>query len=161
MGMGSRVQAGDAMMYQVWLHARHPKTMETVATVRVYAHDDRLRAEAVLENAQADFQPLVLEILRVHPGALVNAEMRQEKSFVVDLPAYDQVAEMKGSGIKRFEPGSYWYMEETPRGDYVLHADVEPLITAVDYYLNAMTPYQQEQASFALQKARAALEKTE
>ena len=66
------------MIYQVWLHARHPKTLETVATVRVYAHDDRLRAEAVLENAQADFQPLVLELLRVHPGALVNAEMRQE-----------------------------------------------------------------------------------
>lgn len=63
------------MIYQVWLYARHPKTLETVATVRVYAHDDRLRAEAVLEHAQADFQPLVLEILKAHPGALVNAEM--------------------------------------------------------------------------------------
>ena len=68
------------MNYQVWLYARHPKTLETVATVRVYAHEDRLRAEHVLENAQADHQPLVLELLRVHPGALVNAEMRQGKS---------------------------------------------------------------------------------
>jgi len=66
------------MKYEVWLHARHPKTLETVATVRVYAHDDRLRAEAVLEHAQADFQPLVLALLQVHPGALVNAEMRQQ-----------------------------------------------------------------------------------
>ena len=64
------------MNYQVWLHARHPKTLETVATVRIYAHTDRLRAEAVLENAQADHQPLVLALLQVHPGALVNAEMR-------------------------------------------------------------------------------------
>lgn len=67
------------MNYQVWLHARHPKTSETVATVRVYAYDDRLRAEAVLENAQADHQPLVLALLQVHPGALVNAEMRHGK----------------------------------------------------------------------------------
>lgn len=66
------------MNYQVWLHARHPKTLETVATVRVYAHEDRLRAEAVLENAQADHQPLVLALLQVHPGALVNAEMVQQ-----------------------------------------------------------------------------------
>ena len=65
------------MKYQVWLNFRHPKTLETVGAARVYAHEDRLRAEAVLENAQADFQPLVLEMLRVHPGALVNAEMRQ------------------------------------------------------------------------------------
>lgn len=71
------------MIYQVWLHARHPKTLETVATVRVYAHDDRLRAERVLETAQADFQPLVLELLRAHPGALVNAEMRHG-----DVPDY-------------------------------------------------------------------------
>lgn len=63
------------MKYEVWLHARHPKTLETVATVRVYAHEDRLRAEAVLENAQADHQPLALALLQVHPGALVNAEM--------------------------------------------------------------------------------------
>jgi len=64
------------MKYEVWLHFRQPKTLETVALVRVYAHDDRLRAEAVLENAQADFQPLVLSILQVQPGALVVAEMR-------------------------------------------------------------------------------------
>lgn len=63
------------MNYEVWLHARHPKTLETVATVRIYAHTDRLRAEHVLENAQTDHQPLVLALLQVHPGALVNAEM--------------------------------------------------------------------------------------
>ena len=65
------------MKYEVWLNFRHPKTLEQVAAVRVYAHEDRLRAERVLENAQADFAPLVLAILQVQPGALVNAEMRR------------------------------------------------------------------------------------
>lgn len=27
--------------YEVWLNARHPKTLESVASVRVFAHADR------------------------------------------------------------------------------------------------------------------------
>lgn len=82
------------MKYQVWLNFRHPKTMEVVAEVRIYCHDDHLRAEAVLENAQADFQPLVLAVLQVQPGALVNAEMRLENGWGICKPI--PIGEVKG-----------------------------------------------------------------
>lgn len=62
--------------YQVWLRARHPRTLEIVAEVRVLNLADRLLAERAVETAQSQCQPLVLEILRVHPGALVSVEMR-------------------------------------------------------------------------------------
>lgn len=93
------------MIYQVWLHARHPKTLETVATVRIYAHTDRLRAEHVLENAQADFQPLVLELLRVRPGALVNAEMRQQihDETITFAPDYRTLVE----ALRRIAGGAF------------------------------------------------------
>lgn len=41
--------------YEVWLHARDPKTLELVATLRVFVHPDRLAAENALENAEALF----------------------------------------------------------------------------------------------------------
>lgn len=64
------------MKYEVWLNARHPKTLESVASMRVFAHDDRLKAEAIAETAQADFGGPV-NLLRIwQPGAVVNSEVR-------------------------------------------------------------------------------------
>jgi hypothetical protein len=67
--------------YKVWLKARDPKTLEVVAAVRVFNHSDRLAAEKALETAQTRLQMLVLQLLHVHPGAVVSTEMelpRQE-----------------------------------------------------------------------------------
>lgn len=64
-------------LYQVWLKARHPKTLQPVATLLVFSHEDRLRAEGILEAAQqqqafAD----VADVLRIwHPGCLIDVEM--------------------------------------------------------------------------------------
>jgi hypothetical protein len=67
-------------LYEVWLNARHPKTLESVATMRVFAHDDRLRAEAIAENAHKDFAQIV-GLLRVwQPGAVVGVEVRQAQT---------------------------------------------------------------------------------
>jgi len=64
------------MKYEVWLNARHPKTLESVATVRVFAHDDRLKAESICEHAAEDFAPIA-NLLRIwQPGAVVNSEVR-------------------------------------------------------------------------------------
>lgn len=64
--------------YKVWLRARDPKTLEVVASVRVYNHEDRLAAEKVLETAQTRLQMLVLQLLHVHPGAVVSTEMEHQ-----------------------------------------------------------------------------------
>lgn len=64
------------MNYEVWLHARHPKTLESVATARVYVHPDRLRAEGMLENAERNFAPVVASIRTWQPGAVISTEMR-------------------------------------------------------------------------------------
>jgi hypothetical protein len=61
--------------YKVWLRARDPKTLEVVATVRIFNAEDRLAAERVAETAQARLQLLVLQLLHVHPGAIVSTEM--------------------------------------------------------------------------------------
>lgn len=64
--------------YKVWLKARDPKTLEVVASVRVFNHSDRLAAEKVLETAQTRLQMLVLQLLHVHPGAVVSTEMEHQ-----------------------------------------------------------------------------------
>ena len=69
--------------YKVWLRARDPKTLEVVASVRVYNHEDRLAAEKVLETAQTRLQLLVLQLLHVHPGAIVSTETElPERTFM-------------------------------------------------------------------------------
>lgn len=61
--------------YEVWLNARHPKTLESVATIRVYHNTDRLIAERVLETAAETYSPIA-NLLRIfQPGAVVSAEM--------------------------------------------------------------------------------------
>lgn len=62
--------------YEVWLNARHPKTLESVATIRVYHNPDRLIAERVLETAAETYSPIA-NLLRIfQPGAVVSAEMK-------------------------------------------------------------------------------------
>lgn len=79
------------MNYEVWLNARHPKTLESVATVRIFAHDDRLRAENVAENAAEDFAPMVSLLRTWQPGAVVSTEVREmpkvERRFTGRHPA--------------------------------------------------------------------------
>lgn len=62
--------------YEVWLSARHPKTLESVASIRVFTHADRLHAEAHLERAHCDHTGIVQILRTIQPGAIVNAEMR-------------------------------------------------------------------------------------
>lgn len=79
--------------YQVWLKARDPRSLEVVASVRVFNHADRLEAERAMETAQARLQLLVLQLLHVHPGALISTEMEMpgetEKEILVS--ALDQI----------------------------------------------------------------------
>lgn len=65
--------------YAVWLNARCPKTLESVATVRVFVSDDRLKAEAVAERAQSAY-PVAAAMLRsLGPAAIVNSEVRNSE----------------------------------------------------------------------------------
>lgn len=73
--------------YEVWLNARHPKTLESVATVRVFAHADRLRAEAVLDHAQKEFGFVVSMLRTWQPGAIVAAEMHHPVRVAGFMPA--------------------------------------------------------------------------
>jgi len=64
-------------LYQVWLKARHPKTLQPVATMLVFSHEDRLRAEGIVEAAQQSnaFRD-VADVFRIwHPGCLIDVEM--------------------------------------------------------------------------------------
>lgn len=70
------------MNYEVWLHARDPKSLELVATLRVFTHPDRLAAEGALENAEALFVNGPESAYNGLPfGTLVTAHMEH--------PAYD------------------------------------------------------------------------
>ncbi len=62
--------------YEVWLNARHPKTLESIATVRVFHHADRARCEEVAERNLAEFACVVQVLRTLQPGALVQPEVR-------------------------------------------------------------------------------------
>lgn len=67
------------MNYEVWLHFRHQQTLKTVAQVLVFEHADRLRAEAVLGNAERDFQLTVAGVQGLFDyDTLVVPEMRRQ-----------------------------------------------------------------------------------
>lgn len=76
-------------LYQVWLKARHPKTLAPVATLLVFSHEDRLRAEGILEAAQKQqaFADMA-DVLRIwHPGCLVDVEMAHPGLYSVPRKA--------------------------------------------------------------------------
>lgn len=99
-------------LYQVWLKARHPKTLAPVATVLVFSHEDRLRAEGILEAAQQQqvFADMI-DVLRVwHPGCLVDVEMqhpvgvfsvprvRSAPTFTREMPREEWADELRKAG---------------------------------------------------------------
>jgi hypothetical protein len=44
------------MQYEIWLHARDPKTLELTATLRVFIHPDKIASEKALGNIEALFE---------------------------------------------------------------------------------------------------------
>lgn len=64
-------------LYQVWLKARHPKTLQPVATLLVFSHEDRLRAEGIAEAAhQSNAFRDIADVFRIwNPGCLIDVEM--------------------------------------------------------------------------------------
>ena len=84
-------------LYQVWLKARHPKTLQPVATLLVFSHEDRLRAEGVLEAAQQQqaFTDMA-EVLRIwHPGCLIDVEMSHPVG-VFSIPRKASAEQIRG-----------------------------------------------------------------
>ena len=68
------------MNYEVWLNARHPRTLESVATLRVHTNADRLAAEKYLERAHMTNSYEIYSLRCLVPGAIVSAEMRMPQA---------------------------------------------------------------------------------
>ncbi len=65
------------MKHEVWLNARHPKTLELVASFRVFDDEDRLKAEKVAETAHESCATIA-HLLRIYqPGAIISTVVRQ------------------------------------------------------------------------------------
>ena len=84
-------------LYQVWLKARHPKTLQPVASLLVFSHEDRLRAEGIVEAAQQSnaFRD-VADVFRIwHPGCLIDVEMAHPVG-VFSVPRKASVDSVRG-----------------------------------------------------------------
>jgi len=96
--------------YQAWIVARHPVTLEIVATLLVYENNDRTRVEAVIENAQTDFKSEFDAIKRImwQHSPIISTELK-----ITDMRAQFEVwAAKEWFGVVRLteskrHPGLY------------------------------------------------------
>ncbi len=76
--------------YQAMAVARNSETLNVVARVQLYAHNDRLRVEKMIENAGENYQFVFDALTNLMPGVIVTAEMGVNDRLVDALwLAYD------------------------------------------------------------------------
>ena len=62
-------------IFQAWMRARNPKTLETVASVLIFESDVRLPVESAIETIPDAANEIISKIKEANPNWLISTEM--------------------------------------------------------------------------------------